>query len=113
MKLKTIALGLAIAALMISIVSAPVLACDYTPGYWKHNVRVHEGGPGRYSADDNGFKETDALMEWYEDWIRTNIPGQSGFTLGWANTQFWMRGHGVQATRQMIADWFNEAKAAY
>ena len=108
MKLKRIALGLTVVALMISIVPS-VFACIYTPGYWKHNVRVYVEGQGSYSADIDGVKESDASMERYEAYIRANI--DSGFTLEWANTQFWARGHSVQTRRQILADWFNEAKA--
>jgi len=110
MRLKGIALGLTIVALMISIVPAPAHACAYTPGYWKHNVRVYCGGPGSYSADDYGVKESDASMLAYEAWIIANV--DSGFTLAGANIDFWLRGPGVQARRQELADWFNWAKAA-
>jgi len=112
MRLKGIALGLAMVALMISIVSAPAYACAYTPGYWKHNVTVYyeERRDNSYAADDYGVKESDASMEAYEAWIIGNIDG--GFSLEWAYEQFWLRGPNRQAIRQMIADWFNSAKAA-
>lgn len=108
-KITTIAIGLALVALMISIVPS-VFACDhyYTPGYWKHNVRVYVEGRGSYAADIDGVKESDALMECYEAWIQVNR--DPGFTLENANADFWLRGPGVQARRQQLADWFNFAK---
>jgi len=110
MRLKGIALGLAIVALMITIVPSVFACYEYTPGYWKHNVTVYveERRDNSYAADVADVKESDASMEAYEDWIRTNI--NSGFTLEWAYEQFWMRGPGRQPIRQMIADWFNLAK---
>jgi len=108
-KLTTIAIGLALVALMISMVPS-VFTCDhyYTPGYWKHNVRVYVEGRGSYAADIDEVKESDALMEQYENWIRNNIDGT--FTLEGANVDFWLRGHNVQLRRQQLADWFNLAK---
>jgi len=108
MKLKRIALGLTVVALMITIVPSVFACYEYTPGYWKHNVRVYVEGIGSYSADINEIKESDCSMECYETWIRAHICGD--FTLEWANTEFWMRGPGRQPIRQMIADWFNLAK---
>jgi len=83
---------------------------QYTPGYWKHNVRVYVEGRGSYAADIDGVKESDASMEAYEAWIHANI--YSGFTLECANVVFWLRGRGVQPMRQVLADWFNFAKGA-
>jgi len=111
MRLKRILLGLVLVALMISVVPS-VFACgcaDYTPGYWKHNVRVYVEGKGSYAADIDGVKESDSSMECYEAWIQARHPT---FTLEDANTDFWLRGHSVQARRQQLANWFNRAKSA-
>ena len=107
--MTTIAISLALVALMISIVPS-VFACDhyYTPGYWKHNVRVYVEAQGSYSADIDGVKESAALMECYEAWIQANR--DPSFTLEDANIDFWLRGHSVQTRRQQLADWFNFAK---
>ncbi len=109
MKLKRIALSVAVVALMISMVPS-IFACPYSPGYWKHNVRVYVEGKGSYAADDSGVKESDASMEGYETWIRANI--EPDFTLEWANEIFWRRGHSAQVMRQLCADWFNYANMA-
>ncbi len=113
MRLKGIAFGLATVALIISIVPSTFACYAYTPGYWKHNVTVYveERRDNSYAADVADVKESDASMEAYEDWIIANR--DSGFTLEWAYEQFWMRGPGRQPIRQMIADWFNEAKDAW
>jgi len=118
MKLKMIALGLVVTALMVSMVPLVFASCgcececEYTPGYWKHNVTVYveDRDPTSYAADADGIKESDASMEAYEAWIIANK--DSSFTLEGAYDDFWARGHGVQPIRQEIADWFNLAKAA-
>jgi len=58
-------------------------------------------------------------MESYAQWILDNITPEwpAGVDtpdkfLDWANDLFWLRGPGVQAMRQTLADWFNDAKAA-
>ncbi len=108
--MKRIALGLAIVALMISIVPSVFAHVPYTPGYWKHNVRVYVEGQGAYAADQLDVKESDASMEGYEAWIQANI--EPDFTLEWANEEFWTNGPHRQPIRQIIADWFNYAKDA-
>lgn len=110
MKLKGIALGLAVVALVISVVPSVFACYEYTPGYWKHNVRVYVEGRGSYSADIDGVKESDASMECYEAWIQANV--NPSFTLEMANEVFWSQGHGVQPMRQFLADCFNLAKDA-
>ncbi len=55
-----------------------------SPGYWKHNVRIHvEDGPASYSGDPH---ETDQTMEEYETLIQ--IYFYPGFTLEMANMIF-------------------------
>lgn len=107
-KITAIAIGLTLVTLMISIVPSVFACYPYTPGYWKHNVRVYVEGRGSYAADIDGVKESDALMECYEAWIQANR--DPSFTLENANADFWLRGPGVQARRQELADWFNLAK---
>ncbi len=89
-------------ALMISAGSAGCYCeCGRSPGYWKHNVKVYNGGPGHYSGDPH---ETDATMEQYEAAIQMDHPS---FTLEWANEMFQ-----DNANKDMwltIANWFNEA----
>ena len=112
MKTKRIILVVALAALIVSMVPS-VFACRcidrYTPGYWKHNVRVYVKEKGSYAADYDRVKESDASMGQYEAWIIAHI--DSSFTLEDANDDFWARGSGVQARRQQLANWFNWAKA--
>ncbi len=112
MKLKRMALGLVVAAMIISVVQSVFACYEYTPGYWKHNVTVYveNRDPRSYAADVDGIKESDASMEAYEAWIIAHIDGS--FTLGKAYADFWARGQGVQIKRQELADWFNLAKAA-
>ena len=95
-----------------SVFASCVCECEYTPGYWKHNVTVYveDRNPMSYAADAYGNKETDASMEAYEAWIIANE--DSSFTLEDAYADFWARGPHVQIRRQELADWFNAAKAA-
>ena len=115
MKLSKIALGLVLLAMMVPLAFAPEPPpppppCEYTPGYWKRCVTKYVTMRGSYPADMDEVKESDGSMEAYEDWIQATI--ESTFTLEWAYDEFWMRGPGRQPIRQMIADWFNLAKAA-
>jgi hypothetical protein len=110
--MKKLLIGLAVVAFVVSLIPSVfancVCVCEYTPGYWKHNVRVYVEGRGSYAADYSGVKESDDSMECYEAWLRANV---GDFSLEWANDEFWMRGPGRQPVRQMIADLLNEAKA--
>ena len=67
-----------------------------SPGYWKHNVKVYNGGPGSYSAPYDGMPhETAGTMRGYAATILANhiaeMPSNGvtaeGF-LYWVNTQF-------------------------
>jgi hypothetical protein len=86
-----------------------------SPGFWKHNVKVYNGGPGSYSAPYDGMPhETDASMLGYAGVILANhgseipvsVTTPDGF-LKWVNTQFQS-----PANNKMwltYANWFNEA----
>jgi len=80
---------------------APCLGTGRSPGYWKHNVKVYNGGPGHYSGDPH---ESDATMEQYEAEIQIDHPG---FTLEWANEMFQDNAH--KDMWLTIANWFNAA----
>lgn len=118
MKTKTIAVGSTLVALLVLMVPLAFAngngngMCEYTPGYWKHNVTVYveDRHENSYAADVAGIKESDASMEAYEAWIIANI--DAAFTLADAYGDFWERGPGVQERRQELADWFNMAKYA-
>jgi len=73
-----------------------------SPGYWKHNVNVYNGGRGSYSGDPH---ITAAQLEEYEAYIKANF--YSDFSLVWAQTQFQNpKNKGMWLT---IANWFNAA----
>ncbi len=116
MRQRKIALVMAVVALAILVVpsafasSAPPPMCEYTPGYWKRAVTEYQTFQGDYPADNSGVKESDYSMECYEGWIGDNC--MKYFDINWAYEEFWMRGPDRQPVRQMIADWFNMAKAA-
>jgi hypothetical protein len=80
---------------------APCLGTGRSPGYWKHNVKVYNGGPGHYSGDPH---ESDATMEQYEAEIQIDHPD---FTLEWANEMFQDNAH--KDMWLTIANWFNAA----
>lgn len=73
-----------------------------SPGYWKHNVNVYNGGHGSYSGDPH---ITPTQLEAYAAYIAANF--HSGFTLGWANEQFQNNAH--KNMWLTIANWFNAA----
>lgn len=79
----------------------PRLCPGRSPGYWKHNVKVYNGGPGHYSGDPH---ETDETMEQYEAEIQMDHPS---FTLEWANEMF--QDNANKGMWLTIANWFNEA----
>ncbi len=118
MKSKRIAIGIAavtILALMISSVYAGT-GCPpgLSPGYWKHNVKVYNGGPGHYSAQEEGMDhETDETMLGYATAILGfvnpyGITIPPGLTpeefLAWANNIF-------QNKQTYPGEWLNLANA--
>lgn len=86
-----------------------------SPGYWKHNVKVYNGGPGAYSAPSTNMPhETDGSMEAYALTImanhRSEIPAEvdtASEFLTWANTRF--QSTTYKSSWLKIANWFNEA----
>jgi hypothetical protein len=87
MKLRRIALGIAALTVMVLLVST-ASACEpgLSPGYWKHNVKVYNGGPGHYSGDP---KESDTSMEGYAAIILgTSDHAQIVAYLDWVNDMF-------------------------
>ncbi len=89
-----------------------------SPGYWKHNVKVYNGGPGSYSGTPN--HETDETMRGYAASIL--VAHQSEITsqdpnvdtveefLVWANTRFQDNQYkdGTPSWLE-LANWFNVA----
>ena len=72
------------------------LLAGLSPGYWKHNVKVYNGGPGSYSAPYDGMShETDGTMLGYAGMILamhgSEIPASivtaDGF-LKWVDAKF-------------------------
>lgn len=99
------ALGEAVQDSIIELIVPPEEQGEgLSPGYWKHNVKVYNGGPGHYSGDPH---ETAGSMESYELWIQTHIGGQGSFTLEWANERF--QNNAYKNMWLTIANWFNAA----
>jgi hypothetical protein len=99
MKIKKIILSLATLVAMAIIVSSAYASCGcgclpgLSPGYWKHNVKAYNGGPGSYSAPFPGYPhETGTSMELYAAQIIAWTPWMAGWTpqqfLIWANGIF-------------------------
>jgi hypothetical protein len=102
--------------LLLSVMVTPVAfaECDpeppdnhcngtgYTPGFWKHNIRVAlELTRGSYSAFDDGTKVTEVdLLTW---------AGDIGVSLEEALEDLTARGPGSEATRTDMANAFNAA----
>jgi hypothetical protein len=102
--------------LLLSVMVTPVAfaACEpeppdnhcgetgYTPGFWKHNIRVAlEYTRGSYSAFDDGTKVTKADLE---TWA-----GQIGVSLIDALADLTARGPGMNVVRDAMANDFNAA----
>ena len=91
--------------------------CGLSPGFWKHNVKVYNGGPGSYSVQSPGIpRETDASMLGYAETILVNHAGEmpSGVdtpreVLQWANGMFQSKVKADKAMWLTIANWFNQA----
>jgi len=73
-----------------------------SPGYWKHNVNVANGGRGSYSGDPH---ITLVQLEEYADYIADHF--YPGFTLAIAQTIF--LNNKQHAQWLTVANWFNEA----
>jgi hypothetical protein len=121
--------AVAIVALMITTVYAPPTIppptippptfCDgcpgFTPGFWKHNIKVrlsHEPynlglTNGAYSAFEggplDGIKLTDGLMDGYLAAINAEL----GASYTFAELLAYLEGPGWSADRTNTANWFN------
>jgi hypothetical protein len=73
-----------------------------SPGYWKHNVNVYNGGRGSYSGDPH---ITPAQLEAYAAYIAANF--HPGFTL--AEAQGIFQDNKQHAQWLTTANWFNAA----
>ena len=73
-----------------------------SPGYWKHNVNVYNGGHGSYSGDPH---ITPAQLEVYASYIRATF--EPSFSLAWAQVRFQDNQYKDQWLE--IANWFNAA----
>jgi hypothetical protein len=89
--------------------------CGLSPGYWKHNVKVYNGGPGHYSGTPT--HESDDTMEGYAATILAagypSIPSDVDTPqefLGWANTRFQDNAYKKADPSWLeLANWFNTA----
>jgi len=86
----------------LSLIEVKPLCPGLSPGYWKHNVNVYNGGRGSYSGDPHITPEQ---LEDYEAYIKANF--YSGFSLAWAQTQF--QNNQYKDMWLTIANWFNAA----
>jgi len=84
-----------------SIIELGIL-CGLSPGYWKHNVNVYNGGYGSYSGDPH---ITPAQLEAYAAYIAANF--HPGFSLAEAQQLF--QDNKQHAQWLTIANWFNAA----
>jgi hypothetical protein len=73
-----------------------------SPGYWKHNVNVYNGGHGSYSGDPH---ITPTQLEAYAAYIKANF--EPSFSLAWAQTRF--QNNQYKNMWLTIANWFNAA----
>jgi hypothetical protein len=89
--------------------------CGLSPGYWKHNVKVCNGGPGHYSGTP--AHESDQTMESYASAILaagypsipTGVDTPQDF-LQWANMRFQDNAYKKADPSWLeIANWFNAA----
>jgi len=86
-----------------------------SPGYWKHNVKVYNGGPGSYSGTPT--HESDDTMEGYATTIlaggHSSIPAGVNtpeLFLQWANVRFQDNQYkNGDPTWLELANWFNVA----
>jgi hypothetical protein len=85
-----------------SIIELSIPGMGLSPGYWKHNVKVYNGGRGSYSGDPH---ITPAQLEAYATYIAANY--YPGFTLAWANERF--QNNAYKDMWLTIANWFNAA----
>ena len=105
MKSKQI-FGLALLATIIlttvplAFASCPPKPCALTPGFWKHNIRVYLGYPGRYSVPHPGEPRINADI--LDGYLGTLDPRDALAALS-------ARGPGSRATRIAMANYFNDA----
>jgi len=85
-----------------SIIELSVPGLGLSPGYWKHNVNVYNGGHGSYSGDPH---ITPTQLEAYAAYIAANF--HPGFTLAEAQQLF--QDNHQKAQWLTIANWFNVA----
>jgi len=111
--------AVALVAMMITnvyaqTVPAPEFPCGlcagFTPGFWKHNIRVRLGlTEGKYNAYEGGpldeVKLTDAMM----DDLLEAINAESGLGLTFEQALAYLEGPGWSDDRTNTANWFNWA----
>ena len=101
-----------VAVTMLALTVNKAFACPgFTPGFWKHNIRVRLGlTNGEYNAFEggplDGVKLTDAMMDGYLTTVRSlsGIP-----TLTFAQALVCLNLPGWSADRTNMANWFNAA----
>jgi hypothetical protein len=111
-KLLTSVVAVALVALVIANVYAQVpapnfcgcLPCGFSPGFWKHNLRVYlDYTKGKYSAFEggplDGVKLTDEMMESFLDDIGSFTAEEA---LGYLMERGW------STDRTNTANWFNK-----
>ena len=117
MKSKKIVIGIAAVALLALMISNVYAHCGchpgLSPGYWKHNVKVYNGGPGAYSAPfEDHPHETSESMLGYADVIlgpEDQTLEQENAYLVWANGIFQSKDPLVRAGWLDLANAFNAA----
>jgi hypothetical protein len=87
---------------IIELVVPPEQGEGLSPGYWKHNVNVANGGRGSYSGDPH---ITLAQLQAYAAYIATNF--HPGFDLAEAQQIF--QNNKQHAQWLTVANWFNAA----
>ncbi len=100
--LAIIALSQGAPGVQDSIIELSIPGMGLSPGYWKHNVKVYNGGRGSYSGDPH---ITPTQLEAYATYIAANY--HPGFTLSWANERF--QNNAYKDMWLTIANWFNAA----
>jgi len=98
-----------------SIIEIRRCGSGLSPGYWKHNVKVYNGGPGHYSGAPT--HESDETMEGYATSILVvgyaSIPAEVDTPqefLEWANMRFQNNAYKKGNPSWLeLANWFNAA----
>ena len=111
--LAIICLGEGSTGIQDTIIETRCGSPGFSLGYWKHNLKVYNGGPGSYSAQSGDMlHETDETMRSYAGAIILKhgdeaIPDTVPEFLAWPNIKF--QDNVNKSQWLTIASWFNEA----